>query len=293
MTTRLPLAESSAWTGVSVSEAMHPGIVTCPRDATLPAIAAIMTTHRVHAVVVAPIERGAPLVVTDRALIGAGVEGATDASATDLAREPMAMLSTQATLAEAVELMAVSYATLVLATDPSGVPAGIISSIDVAAAVGGVPSRLAPPPWPAEARPSPTARTLSEVRVGDVMHAGLITCTPDAPLHTAARVMADHGVHCVVIAGIDRAGGRDPHFCWGLITDIDLVRALHRGSGALAAGTIAATEPIALPEDESLDRAAALMVRHDTSHVVVVSRAGLPSGMVSTLDVVRIMAAGR
>jgi CBS domain-containing protein len=35
------------------------------------------------------------------------------------------------------------------------------------------------------------------------------------------------------------------------------------------------------------------MVRHDTSHVVVVSRAGLPSGMVSTLDVVRIMAAGR
>ena len=70
------------------------------------------------------------------------------------------------------------------------------------------------------------------------------------------------------------------------------MRALHRGSAALAAGTIAATEPIALPEDESLDRAAALMVKHDTSHLVAVSPAGLPSGMVSTLDVVRIMAAG-
>ena len=75
MTTRLPLAESSAWTGVSVSEAMHPGIVTCPRDATLPAIAAIMTTHRVHAVVVAPLERGALLVVTDRAVVRARSRG--------------------------------------------------------------------------------------------------------------------------------------------------------------------------------------------------------------------------
>ena len=293
MTTRLLQAESSAWTGVSVGEAMHAGIVTCPGDATLPAIAATMTAHRVHAVVVAPIERGAPLVVTDRALIQAGVEGAADASATDLAREPMAMLSTQATLAETVELMAVSYATRVLATDPSsGDPAGIISSLDIAAAVGGVPPRLAPTPRSALAGPSPRARTLRELRISDVMHPGVITSTPDAALRTVARIMAERCVHCVAIAGIDRGGGRDPHFTWGLIADIDLMRALHRGSAAVAAGTIVATEPIALPDDESLDRAAALMVKHDTSHVVAVSRAGLPSGMVSTLDVVRIMAAG-
>ena len=293
MTTYLPLADSSAWTGMSVSEAMRPGIVTSPRDATLPAIAAIMTAHRVHAVVVAPLERVAPLVVTDRALVRAAVEGATDASAADLAREPMAMISAHATLAEAVELMAVSYATHILATDPSsGIPAGSISSLDIAAAVSGGAPRIARTTPATPAGSAPSARTLSELRISDVMHQGVITTTPDAALRTVARTMAERCVHCVAIAGIDRAGGRDPHFTWGLIADIDLVRALHRGSAGLAAGTIAATEPIALPEDESLDRAAALMVKHDTSHLVAVNRDGLPSGMVSMLDVVRIMAAG-
>jgi CBS domain-containing protein len=293
MTTRLPVAESSAWTGVSVSEAMRPGVVTCPRDAPLPTIAAIMTTHLVHAVLVAPLERGVPLVVTDRALVEAGLQGAAGSSAADLAREPMGMLSTQATLAEAVELMAVGYATHVLAIDPSsGHPAGMVSSLDIAAAAGGVPFRRAPMPLPGPISPLPDAKELSQMRVGDVMHPGVTTATPDAPLRTVARIMAEQGVHCVAIAGICSAGGRDPHFTWGLIADIDLVRALHRGPATLAAGTIAATEPIALPEDASLDRAATLMVKHDTSHLVAVSPAGLPTGMVSTLDIARIMAAG-
>lgn len=271
---------------------MHPGVISCPRDATLSTIAAIMVTHGVHAMVVEPLGRGAPLVVTQGALVGAAVNGAGDTTAGDLAREPIATVSTQATLAQAVELMAVGYATHLLVTDPSsGAPAGIVSSLDVAAAVGGVPFRVASLPRAApESRPSPSARTLSEVRVSDVMRPGVITSTPDAPLHTVARIMAEHGVHCVAIAGIDRTRGRDPHFTWGLIEDIDLMRALHRGSAALVAGTTAATEPIALPEDASLDRAAALMIEHDTSHLVVVSPAGLPSGMVSTLDVARVLA---
>ena len=33
------------------------------------------------------------------------------------------------------------------------------------------------------------------------------------------------------------------------------------------------------------------MVEHETAHVVVVDRAGAPAGVVSTLDVLRIVAA--
>ena len=74
----------------------------------------------------------------------------------------MATLSTQATLAEAVELMAVGYATHVLATDPSsGAPAGIISSLDIAAAVGGVPPRPARTPLAAPG-PAVTERADAE-----------------------------------------------------------------------------------------------------------------------------------
>lgn len=50
------------------------------------------------------------------------------------------------------------------------------------------------------------------------------------------------------------------------------------------------TEPIAVEQSEPLDRVAALMVNHDTSHVVVVGPDGLPAGIVSTLDVAEIQA---
>ena len=34
------------------------------------------------------------------------------------------------------------------------------------------------------------------------------------------------------------------------------------------------------------------MASHDAAHLVVVGRSGLPSGIVSTLEVIRILAAG-
>jgi CBS domain-containing protein len=72
---------------------------------------------------------------------------------------------------------------------------------------------------------------------------------------------------------------------------MDVVVALHRGALAEPVASIAATSPIAVDENESLERVAALMVEHDTSHVVVVGGSGLPTGMVSTLDVASILAA--
>ncbi len=252
-----------------------------------------MSTQGVHAVIVPPMQDGAPLVVTDLELVRAVVERPPDTKAGDLAREPVATLSTQATLAEAVELMAVRYITHLLATDPtSGAPAGIVSSLDLSAVVGGIDPRPARMPRPPSAGPPP-ARVLSEVRIGDVMLPGVVTCAPDAPLTLVARILADQRVHCVAVAGIDGRGDRDPRFTWGLISDIDLVVALHGGSLATPAATIAAGEPPALQEDDHLDRAAELMVDHVTTHVVAVGPTGLPSGIVSTLDVARIVAASR
>ena len=41
-----------------------------------------------------------------------------------------------------------------------------------------------------------------------------------------------------------------------------------------------------------LEHAATLMAGHDATHVVAVGRSGMPTGIVSTLDVIRILAAG-
>jgi predicted transcriptional regulator len=106
-----------------------------------------------------------------------------------------------------------------------------------------------------------------------------------------ARSMAEHRVHCVAIAGVAEAGPHAEHFAWGLIDDMELVLATHRRSLDEAATTVVVSAPPAVNESDTLAHAAGLMVRDDARHVVVVGPSGLPSGIISTLDVVRSLAA--
>ena len=73
---------------------------------------------------------------------------------------------------------------------------------------------------------------------------------------------------------------------------MDVLHAVNRAGPDLTAGELAVTSPIALPEDADLERAASLMVEHDATHVVVVDRTGTPAGVVSTLDVLWVVAGG-
>jgi len=271
---------------------MRPGVIGCLRDATVPMIASIMIANGIHAVVVSPPAVGAPLLISDLDLVRAALELPEDARAADLAREPMALLSADAPLAEAVEQMAIRYVTHVLAVHPtSGALVGIVSSLDVAAVAGGREPRLARLDRPGPARPAPSAHTLPQASVRDVMHPGVVTCPPNVSISTVARMMADHRVHCIAVAGVDSTSSVGQHLTWGLIADIDVVRAAHSRSLASSAASMAATTPLAVLEDESLDRVAKLMVEHGANHVVAVGGTGLASGMISTLDVVGILAA--
>ena len=74
-----------------------------------------------------------------------------------------------------------------------------------------------------------------------------------------------------------------------LRTDLDLLDAIwHDRPGLPPAPVYEHEAPYA-----TLERAASLMASHDATHVVAVGRSGLPSGVVSTLDVIRILAAAR
>jgi CBS domain-containing protein len=282
---------ASPLTGVTVSDAMRPGVVTCLPGDGVARLAAIMVTNGIHAAVLAPFQRAAPLIVTDLELIRAALDRADDPRAADIARDPVATLPGDAALQDAVAMMAERYVAHLLVTDPdSGEPAGVVSSFDVVVVLSGQQPRLPRILQPAPARPSPRVGKLSQAVVRDVMQPGIATCTPDMPLRAVAGSMAEHGTHCVAIAGID-GGGRGQHLIWRLIGAMDLVRAAHRHALAEPAATIAATAPIAVKEGDSLEGAAALMVEHDTRHVVVVAPSGLPSGLVSTLDVASVLAA--
>ena len=279
-------------TDVRVDEVMRPGVITCSPEDRLATLAAIMANHGIHSTVLEPVPGAAALIVTDLELLRAALQETDHARAAGIAREPASTVPSDVLLDAAVAMMAEQYVAHLLVTDPgSGAPVGVISSFDVVSVLGGQQPRLARMLVPGPARPVPNVQTLSETIVRDVMHPGIATCTPEVPLWTVAQTMAEHHVRCVAVAGIDSAGGHGQRLTWGLIGDMDLVRARHRNALAEAAATIAGTAPIAVGEEDSLQHAAALMVEHGTRHVVVVGPSGLPSGIVSSLDVVSIVAA--
>jgi CBS domain-containing protein len=114
------------------------------------------------------------------------------------------------------------------------------------------------------------------------MQLGLFECTPETDLRSVAQLMTDKTIHCVVVAG-ER---------WGIVSDLDLMRALGPGLADATAGDVAASDFVIVRPDDSLEHAAQLMAEHDTAHLIVVSpETGVPVGMLSTLDIARAVAA--
>jgi predicted transcriptional regulator len=100
--------------------------------------------------------------------------------------------------------------------------------------------------------------------------------------------MVEHRIHCVAL--LDTGGAGIP--TWSIVSDLDVVGAAAAGSiEERTAGDIAASEALAISEDDVLDRAVQLMSEHQVGHLVVVGAAtGRPVGVLSTLDVAGLLA---
>jgi CBS domain-containing protein len=130
---------------------------------------------------------------------------------------------------------------------------------------------------------------LSGRTVGEVMRLGVVTCEPDTPLSEVAGLMSAYRIHCVVVSGLteDVHGTR---LIWGVVSDLDLARAVASGQEATA-GQVAATEPVTASPFASLADVAQVMADHEVAHLVVVdAKAPEPIGMISTLDLARAVA---
>ena len=137
--------------------------------------------------------------------------------------------------------------------------------------------------------PPPSAQPALALRpVATAMHPGVITCHPGATLRDVARMMANVGIHAVVVWGDDEA---DAEGIWGIVSDLDLVAAAARGE-VLAGPAVGAarTEVVKVAANESLLHAAHLMEQHGVTHLVVASDRDRPIGILSTLDVARALA---
>lgn len=134
--------------------------------------------------------------------------------------------------------------------------------------------------------------SLRHATVADAMHPGIVACPPDAGLTDVARLMATHHVHCVAVMAVSHDEQAE-RFVWGLISDLDVLRAgVHLGpdssARALALEPIVSVVP-AMP----LREAGELMLRHRVSHLVVVDPdTRRPTGVLSTLDIAGVLGWG-
>jgi CBS domain-containing protein len=105
-------------------------------------------------------------------------------------------------------------------------------------------------------------------------------------LPKVAQMMAGHRIHCVVV----RSGEEAALPPWGVVSDLDLAAAFaHEETASTTAGRIAATPAVMVDMREPLRNAARLMAEHGVAHLVVVRRER-PVGVISTLDLARVLA---
>jgi CBS domain-containing protein len=131
---------------------------------------------------------------------------------------------------------------------------------------------------------------LDRLRVVDAMTEGVLTCSLDTPLREVAGLMAEQRIHCVVACDADEPAGA----LWGVVSDRDVVAAASaRDIDGQTAGSAAATPALTVTPAETLERAAQLLSEHAVAHLIVVAPPeGRPVGVLSTLDVARVLARG-
>jgi CBS domain-containing protein len=134
--------------------------------------------------------------------------------------------------------------------------------------------------------------SLSHATVADAMHDGVVYCEVDAPLSEVARLMATDRVHCIAVHATSHGESAEDRV-WGIVSDVDLVRAGIRTDIRQPAGTLAHTPVVSVRASMALTDAAETMLEHRVSHVVVVDPdTQRPVGILSTLDIAGALARG-
>jgi CBS domain-containing protein len=121
----------------AVGDVMRAGLITCQPETRLRGIAQAMAANHVHTIVVvdpgAEDPTGSWRVIHDVDLLQLAITR-PDARAREIASEPV-LISVEEPATRAAELMAENRTRHLLATDDEGRPIGVVSSLDLAAAL--------------------------------------------------------------------------------------------------------------------------------------------------------------
>lgn len=279
---------------VTAAEAMRPGIITVPSQTTVRDVAHTMSLRGIHAVLVTRDAETAPTaaaVVRDLDVVRAALEGdPATTTAGELAGGSLPVVERQAPLQDVADAMVEAGYSHVLVGEAEPFPAGVLSAFDLVAVIGGHDPRFARAVRPAPARPALSEPRLDRVTVKAAMHPGVVACPRSTPITVVAGLLADHRVHCAAVSGVKARGAGTQDGVGALVDAMDVVGAAREWDPARTAGEIAGAAPVTVGEGDTMASAARTMVERGATHVVAVDPAGLPSGVVSTLDVAAICA---
>jgi CBS domain-containing protein len=141
-----------------------------------------------------------------------------------------------------------------------------------------------------EVHPATRPHPFETLKVGDAMHAGVVSCPPETSLHAVAALMSMHGMHSVFVFDYEHERGDSGAFL-GIVSDLDLVAAAWAGLETRTAAESAVTPILTVTTEDALEHAAELMVEHSMTHLCVVdTRTRRPVGVLSTIDIARVVA---
>ena len=129
----------------TVGDVMRHGVLSCPPETDLRSVARIMATNRIHAVVVSGTERMqdgnerlAWALISDLDLVAAAREGRAGCEAAEFAGTELVVVFPDEPLERAAQLMVEhALAHLLVISRPTGLPVGVISTLDIAGVVAG------------------------------------------------------------------------------------------------------------------------------------------------------------
>jgi|SRR5579884_844177 len=133
--------------------------------------------------------------------------------------------------------------------------------------------------------------SLEHASVADAMHPGILSCEPDATLGEVARMMATHHVHCLAVIGVSH---EDPTCgVWGVVSDLDVIRAGIRYTHEPTARELAQQPLVSVEPATPLREAGELMLARGVSHLIVIEpETQRPIGVLSTADLAGVIAWG-
>jgi CBS domain-containing protein len=257
-----------------VRDLMHQGLHTCHKDVTLGQVAALLTKHHVHALVVVDAAGEVIGIISDFDLL-AGEWLAVDSqdlatmrqlTAGELMSSPIESVEADLPLKTAAHKLIEKDINRLLVTE-QGHPVGVISTSDFVSSI----ARQAPP---------------MRETVADVMSDAILVCRDKTPLASAARTMTQAGWRSVLVVN---AKGTP----LGVVSGKDLMPYVVNGVDEKLTVSHIMHPTLTIDINAPLREAADLMIQKHYHRLVVIDKTdpqAFPLGIISSYDIVAEMA---